>query len=88
MKSISISVQGKVQGVAFRYYTLHKAIELNLSGFVRNQTDGSVYIEATGPEKDIEIFSLWCNYGPSRARVDTIDREIIEPNHQGTFQIR
>ena len=43
--SYKILVKGRVQGVWFRKYTKDKADSLNLSGFARNELDGSVYIE-------------------------------------------
>jgi acylphosphatase len=48
MHHYQITVSGKVQGVWFRKSTQDKARELGLRGFVRNQPDGSVYIEASG----------------------------------------
>ncbi|HNU41845.1 MAG TPA: acylphosphatase, partial [Cyclobacteriaceae bacterium] len=46
---INILVTGTVQGVYYRASTKQKADELGIKGFVRNQPDGSVYIEAEAP---------------------------------------
>ncbi|PKP49853.1 MAG: hypothetical protein CVT92_14890 [Bacteroidetes bacterium HGW-Bacteroidetes-1] len=46
IKAVIIQIFGRVQGVGFRYYTVHKAMELGVYGFVQNKGDGSVYIEA------------------------------------------
>lgn len=68
-KTVSILVSGRVQGVGFRYYTRKKAEECKVTGFVQNKSDGSVYIEASGEEIDIDTFIDWCKQGPTWARV-------------------
>lgn len=73
MKSIQIKVTGKVQNVGFRYYTKKAASEMGLNGFVKNQSDGSVYIEAEGDEHSINRFIVWCHQGPTWARVDHVE---------------
>lgn len=55
----NITVTGKVQGVWFRKYTLQKARGLKLLGIVKNQSDGSVYIEAVGDKKTFNDFIDW-----------------------------
>jgi acylphosphatase len=72
-KSFRITVSGKVQNVGFRYYTLKTAQEFNIDGFVKNQPDGSVYIEAEGEAGDLETFMDWCRRGPQWARVEQFD---------------
>ncbi|MBU2555889.1 MAG: acylphosphatase [Bacteroidales bacterium] len=69
MKGVSITVFGKVQGVGFRFYTKKKADELNLTGWVKNMRDGSVYIEAEGENQDVDTFIDWCRQGPEWAQV-------------------
>jgi acylphosphatase len=69
-KHVTISISGVVQGVFFRAFTKEQADAMNISGFVRNEPDGSVYIAAEGNEEDLETFIAWCRHGPSRARVD------------------
>ncbi len=68
-KTVSIQVFGRVQGVGFRYYAKKKALDCNVNGFVQNQSDGSVYMEASSETIDIETFIDWCKQGPSWARV-------------------
>jgi acylphosphatase len=69
-KHVTIRISGLVQGVFFRASTKEQADALNISGFVRNESDGSVYVEAEGDEKNLESFIAWCHHGPSRARVE------------------
>jgi acylphosphatase len=71
-KAIALHIKGKVQGVGFRYYTKQIAKELNIAGFVKNQHDGSVYIEALGEDWEIDQFIESCKQGPAWARVDDI----------------
>ena len=69
-KHVNIVVKGEVQGVFFRASAKEKALELGLKGFVRNERDGSVYVEAEGDEDRLNQFVAWCKQGPSRARVE------------------
>tara|TARA_B100001013_G_scaffold171401_1_gene102808 strand:- start:1835 stop:2101 length:267 start_codon:yes stop_codon:yes gene_type:complete len=83
MKRLKITVEGRVQGVFFRDSTRNKATELGILGFVRNQPDGKVYIEAEGECTALERFSQWCQEGPKWARVAKV--EIVEcPPEGGT----
>ena len=88
MKHLKIKVTGKVQGVWFRANTKEKANELGLSGFVKNEPDGSVYIEVSGKKNLLDHFIKWLKKGPELARVDSI--EIVENDiiHKETFQIK
>ena len=64
-----ITVKGNVQGVFFRASTKEKADELDLSGFVQNETNGDVYLEAQGDR--VEELIAWIQAGgPKMARVD------------------
>lgn len=48
-------VHRRVQGVGFRYYCVHKARELGLTGWVKNLSDGTVELEAQGRGADIDL---------------------------------
>lgn len=71
----NIIVKGHVQGVGFRWSAARAANYLGIKGFVKNMPDGSVYIEAEGPETDLEEFVQWCRKGPSFGQVDTVITE-------------
>ena len=73
MKHFKITVKGKVQGVWFRKSTLQEAERLGVKGRVRNQSDGTVYIEAEAPEVVLTDFINWCRKGPETARVDDLE---------------
>ncbi len=81
IKHYNIKVFGRVQGVGFRYSTREIAKKMNIKGFVKNQYDGSVYIEAEAEEINIQNFINWCKQGPSYARVN--DFQITEDNIVG-----
>jgi len=68
-KAVSITVQGKVQGVGFRYFIKSCALRLELKGYVKNQPDGSVYIEAEGEERKLKILIEKCKQGPILSQV-------------------
>ena len=73
LSHFSITVAGKVQGVFFRASTQKKATGLGLSGFVRNQPDGTVYIEAEGDPERLNDLVKWCEAGgPMGARVSSV----------------
>lgn len=69
---LNIRVYGQVQGVFFRQSSIDKAKQLGITGFARNEPDGTVYIEAEGSEEALEQFQNWCREGSSSARVDDV----------------
>jgi acylphosphatase len=73
MKTIEITVKGRVQGVFFRQSTRDRAVELGLKGFVRNTASGDVFITVSGEETALADFIAWCHSGPPLARVDHIE---------------
>lgn len=72
-KYLKIKIYGKVQGVFFRHSTIKKAQSLNICGFVKNEADGSVYIEAEGENKKIKNFLQWCYEGPQTAKITKVN---------------
>lgn len=82
-------VQGRVQGVNFRYFTLMRAEELGLTGWVRNLPDRSVEVVAEGPRHQLETLLAYLNQGPPASRVIGVDVEWREAAGQfRDFQIR
>ncbi|MUJ29112.1 acylphosphatase [Aliivibrio fischeri] len=74
-KSYLFNVKGKVQRVGFRFHTAHNALKLGLTGYARNQEDGSVEVLVCGSEDKINQFLEWLQVGPQLARVDSIKQE-------------
>ncbi|MHA1804532.1 MAG: acylphosphatase [Promethearchaeota archaeon] len=84
MKRIIIKVYGLVQGVFFRYTTRKIARKLGLTGHVKNMPDGSVYIEAEGPEDKLLELLEFAKKGPRHARVERVEYEFKEPTNKFT----
>ncbi|MFC1585022.1 acylphosphatase [Fibrobacterota bacterium] len=72
IRHVNIKVTGRVQGVFFRASTQQEARNIGIQGFVRNESDGSVYIEAEGPRDRLRKFTEWCGHGPPYAVVKDI----------------
>jgi acylphosphatase len=72
-------VEGRVQGVGFRYNCYYEGRRLGLSGWVRNSPDGSVEVWAEGPAAKLDALIAWLRCGPPRARVDRLDYEKRSP---------
>ena len=87
-KAAIIKVYGRVQGVGFRFYTNKKAAELNISGFVQNKTDGSVYIEAQGNELDLQTFTDWVKIGTQWSIVNKVEIQHVPPLNINDFQMK
>lgn len=73
--AVHIIVKGMVQGVGFRYFTIRKAAELNLTGWVKNLYNGTVEVEAEGERGLIEEFIKDLRAGPPMSSVRDIKIE-------------
>ena len=71
-QTLSITITGKVQGVYFRQSAKEKALELGITGEVKNLQNGNVMVLATGTKEQLDVLSVWCSNGPSRAVVSNI----------------
>jgi len=70
MRRLNIRVFGRVQGVFFRTSAKERADAFGIKGFVRNDPDDTVYIEAEGEEENLQKFLAWCKKGPEGAVVE------------------
>jgi len=82
------SIQGRVQGVGFRWHVQRAACSRNLTGWVRNTVDGGVELEVEGPPTTLEAFMEDVRRGPSAARVDAVSVDTIPPEESDEFNIR
>ncbi|WP_367864669.1 acylphosphatase [Pedobacter sp. WC2423] len=87
MKQIIIRITGKVQGVGFRYTTKVVADQMGVRGIIRNEKDGSLYIEAEGDDTLLDIFEEWCNEGPDRAKIEQVEITPGELKNYRNFEI-
>lgn len=87
IKHIDIKISGKVQGVSFRAVTKVVADQMGVRGMIRNEADGSVYIEAEGDDTLLEVFTDWCNEGTDRAKVEHVEVIPGELKNYQNFEI-
>jgi acylphosphatase len=71
-------VQGRVQGVGFRWYVNREAGELGLRGWVRNTEEGDVEVVASGEEADLAELRSSLRRGPRGARVDRLVEHYLD----------
>jgi acylphosphatase len=72
-------IQGRVQGVGFRWFVQREAGELDLRGWVRNTEDGEVEVLASGPAEDLAELRASLRRGPRGSRVDRlIEHQLAE----------
>jgi len=83
----TIRVVGHVQGVYFRASARAEARRLGLTGFARNEPDGSVYIEVEGEPAALARFVAWCGVGPARARVESLAVEVGQARGYANFTV-
>lgn len=79
---------GRVQGVGFRYRAKHAASGMCVTGWVRNEGDGSVEMEVQGTEEAINRMLVMINRS-NYIQIDTIEcREIPPKEQERTFPVR
>mgnify|MGYP001250921535 CR=1 FL=1 len=80
-------VAGRVQGVWYRDSARQEAERLGLSGSATNLADGTVLLEAEGPEPAVDTFLAWAADGPPHARVAGVAVEAVDPTGQLGFTV-
>ncbi len=80
-----VTVHGIVQGVGFRFHCLHEAQRLGVTGWVRNEPDGTVAGHFEGPEEAVEALVEWCRRGPAYAQVDRVEAQPAQRTGTGSF---
>jgi acylphosphatase len=77
-------ISGRVQGVGFRCNCSSEARRLGLTGWVRNESGGTVEVWAEGSAEQLERFLQWLRRGPPGARVDAVHIDRQRPG--GTYR--
>ena len=86
---LQATVHGRVQGVSFRFYTRRRAIDLGLTGHVRNAWDGTVEVVAEGQRAGLEELLAFLRAGPPAAVVTQVDVRWVAPtNTFDRFEVR
>ena len=80
-------IEGRVQGVGYRFFVQSLAEELRLTGSVRNMPNRSVRVEAEGPREVLEALIEDLREGPPGARVDRVEVEWLAPSGAKQFRI-
>ena len=90
MERIRLRIIGRVQGVGYRHFIRSRARSLELCGWVRNEDDGSVVVEAEGLKASLDALVRSAAAGPRGARVDSVSREPFAGSRElmGPFEIR
>jgi acylphosphatase len=78
-KAVHVRITGRVQGVGYRAWTVDEARRRDLSGWVRNLTDGDVEAVFSGPAATVDDMVEACRRGPALARVNHVMIEAAEP---------
>ncbi len=71
-------IQGRVQGVGFRWFVHREASELDLRGWVRNTEDGDVEVVASGSTEDLAELRASLRRGPRGSRVDRLIEHYLD----------
>jgi acylphosphatase len=84
LASLQATVSGRVHGVFFRAFVEGQAEGLNLTGYVRNRSDGTVEVTAEGERARLEKLVRYLEAGPPAARVDKVVTKWAE--YRGLFK--
>lgn len=88
-KQLHAIVEGRVQGVGFRYFVEMQAVSLDLTGWVRNLYSGEVEVMAEGDEVALSQLLLHLNRGPSPANVSHVSVNWSDATGEfPTFRVR
>lgn len=87
MITTRIIITGLVQGVGFRYFTLKLADKYGLTGWVRNNADGTVEMIVSGDEATVQLFTNEVIMGNRYSRIDGIDIKTLEKRKFNSFEI-
>jgi acylphosphatase len=80
-------IQGRVQGVGFRWFVHREASELELRGWVRNTEDGDVEVVASGTPGDLEELRASLRRGPRGSRVDRVIEHHLSESEGKELQV-
>jgi acylphosphatase len=88
MRSVRLTITGRVQGVGYRMWAERTAAALGLRGWVRNRADGSVELQATGGDEAVAKLIETCRRGPRAAVVTDVTVSNVEDDGSIGFSAR
>ena len=83
-----VRIHGRVQGVFFRDSARREAVAHGVTGWVRNEPDGSVRAHLEGSSAAVDQVLTWCREGPSRGHVERVDVSEAEVTGATSFDVR
>ena len=83
-----VILEGRVQGVGFRWHARLEARAIGARGWIRNLDDGSVEAHCEGDPDRVEELLGWLEMGPAGARVDRVDVRLVPAEGLAGFEIR
>lgn len=86
--AVRLVIEGRVQGVGFRWWTARQALALDVAGWVRNRRDGSVEVLAIGDPKALEALIDACGRGPAGSDVRAVTQSPAEDDGAQGFEER
>lgn len=84
---IKARVTGKVQGVFFRRNTQQQALQLGLSGYAKNLSDGSVEVLACGEASALAKLETFLHRGPPDSEVERVKVEAVADQQANGFRV-
>jgi acylphosphatase len=88
ISAVAVRIEGRVQGVWYRGWTVDEAERRGLRGWVRNRTDGSVEALFIGPAEAVDEMVAACRRGPPAARVTAVRSSPAEDDGSLAFSQR
>ena len=85
-KAVRVRIEGRVQGVWYRGWTVDQAIARGLHGWVRNLSDGSVEAVFAGPQSAVDAMLAACWRGPPAAMVTAVVVQNADPPAEPGFR--
>ncbi len=80
-------ISGRVQGVFFRDSTRAEANLRGVNGYAQNLPDGTVQVSLCGSDSSLSDMLTWLRVGPTMARVDRVEEELVECTHPVGFEV-
>ena len=85
LEEVEIEVNGRVQGVGFRYFVFRAAQSLDIKGWVKNMPDGSVLLRATGESGNMDRFRRELKKGPIFSKVKSLRERTLPEGGTASF---
>ena len=84
----NLLIRGTVQGVAYRASAVDIAMRLGITGYIKNNPEGTVSCEVEGEEEYLHKFVQWCHHGPGRAKVEHVSITAGDVKGYTSFEMR